>query len=120
MAVPRVNADLVNPEARLVESQASLKPSQLRNGDPSPHYNTDPGPERQGEWNLPFQLPILPCSGPRKKLKIVSSYIKKETKTYSLPKGQWERGNFEQKGWGMDRKGLQNSLFFKKCLVSRF
>lgn len=71
---------------------------------------------------LLFQLPILPCSGPRKKLKIVSSYIKKETKTYSLSKGQWEKRDvvFEQKGWGRDRRGLQNSFFFKKCLVSLF
>lgn len=65
--------------------------------------------------------PTLPCSGPRKKLKIVSSYIKKETETDYLPKGQWEKrgcrlcGRKGREWVGEDCKIVSS---FKKCLVS--
>lgn len=56
----------------------------------------------------PVQLPILPCSGP-KKLKTVSSYIKKRNRFPAKglvgEEGKWDRE-------GMGRGGLQNSCFF--------
>lgn len=42
----------------------------------------------------PLKLPTLTCSGPRKKLKIVSSYIKKRQKQIPCQKAGGRRGDF--------------------------
>lgn len=77
------------------------------------------GPEGLSPPRGPFQLPTLPCSGPRKKLKIVSSYIKKETNRFPAKRlvGEERTVGKVGSGQGEDCKIVSS---FKKCLVSLF